>query len=51
MSRLQRAGWALFLLSAALFTAAAIRDGDFLVGSASVVFGVACVLFLIEDRL
>jgi len=45
-----RVGWALFLLSAALFAAVGVRDGDVLVTAASVVFGVACVLFLLPER-
>lgn len=40
-------GWLLFLLCSLLFLAAAIRDGDLLIGVASVVFLVACVLFLL----
>ena len=40
-------GWVLFLLCSVLFLAAAIRDGDVLIGVASVVFLVACVLFLL----
>lgn len=40
-------GWILFLLSAAAFTAAAIRDGDPVLVLASLFFLAACVLFLI----
>lgn len=40
-------GWMLFLLCSLLFLAAAIRDGDLLIGVASLVFLVACVLFLL----
>ncbi|MGI8938767.1 MAG: hypothetical protein ACR2JF_11260 [Iamia sp.] len=36
----------LFLVSAALFTAAGIRAGDALVVIGSVAFGLACVVFL-----
>ncbi|MCB0962635.1 MAG: hypothetical protein KDA98_04920 [Acidimicrobiales bacterium] len=42
-----RIGWALFLASAVAFTAVGVRDGDLLVTAASVLFGVACVLFLL----
>ena len=41
-----RLGWYLFLASAVLFTAAGIRDGDVVIVAASVVFGLACLLFL-----
>ena len=44
--RLELWGWVLFTLCAVLFLAAAIRDRDLLIGAASVVFLVACVLFL-----
>ena len=37
----------LFLLCSLLFLAAAIRDGDVLIGVASLVFLAACVLFLV----
>lgn len=50
MSRLNRSGWLLFLLSAVLFAVSGIRSGDWLVISGSVVFGAACVLFLLPDR-
>jgi hypothetical protein len=40
-------GWLLFLLCSLLFLAAAIRDGDLLIAVASLVFLVACVLFLL----
>lgn len=39
-------GWVLFLVSAVLFAAAGVRSDDPLVISGSVVFGLACVLFL-----
>lgn len=48
MPREHRAGWLLFLLSAALFTAAGVRSGDGLVIAGSVVFGLACLLFLVS---
>ena len=44
-----RVGWIGFLVSAGLFTAAGIRAEDWLVVSASVVFGLACVVFLVAD--
>ena len=37
----------LFLLCSVLFLVAAVRDGDLLIGVASLVFLVACVLFLL----
>jgi len=46
MSRRDRLGWLLFLISAVLFTAAGVRARDPLVIAGSVVFGVACLLFL-----
>lgn len=45
--RLKLWGWILFLICALLFTAAGIRDGDVLITVASVIFAVACVLFLV----
>ena len=45
--RLHQLGWSLFIVSAVLFTWAGARSGDWLVVAASVVFGVACVLFLV----
>lgn len=48
MARPHRLGWILFIVSAVLFAAAGIRDGDWLVTAASIVFGAACVLFLRE---
>lgn len=49
MPRRHRIGWILFLVSAVLFTTAGARDGDLLVVSASVVFGVACLFFLLRE--
>lgn len=49
MKRLPQIGWVLFLVSAVLFAWSGMRDGDWLVTAASVVFGVACVLFLVAD--
>jgi hypothetical protein len=48
MSRLHRIGWGMFIVSAVLFAWSALRDGDMVVFAASVIFGAACVLFLIE---
>ena len=39
-------GWIFFLISAAFFTVAGLRAGDPLVVIGSIVFGIACVLFL-----
>lgn len=48
MKRLHRIGWLTFIVSAALFAWAGVRAGDWLVFVASLVFGFACVLFLIS---
>ncbi len=40
-------GWILFLVCAVAFTAAGVRDGDVLVTAGSVLFVIACVLFLV----
>lgn len=40
-------GWVLFLVCAVAFTAAGIRDGDVLITGGSLVFLIACVLFLL----
>jgi uncharacterized membrane protein YhhN len=45
--RLDVWGWVLFLVCAVLFTAAGLRDGDVLITVGSLVFLVACVLFLV----
>jgi hypothetical protein len=50
MPRHHRAGWGLFLLSAVLFGVAGVRSGDPWVVAGSVVFGVACLLFLIRPE-
>lgn len=50
MPKRETAGWILFLVSAVLFTAAGVRSGDELVVAGSVVFGVACVFFLVRPR-
>lgn len=47
MQRLDLWGWILFLVCALLFTAAGLRDGDVLITVGSVLFVVACVLFLL----
>lgn len=49
MRPMERWGWVLFLVSAVAFTAAGIRDGDALVIGASLAFGAACVLVLLDD--
>lgn len=49
MRPMERRGWILFLVSAAVFTAAGVRDGDALVIGASLAFGLACVLVLFDD--
>lgn len=45
--KLQLWGWGLFILSAGFFTAASIRAGDMLSLLGSLLFLVACILFLI----
>lgn len=47
MKRLPQIGWVMFLVSAVLFTWSGVRSGDWLVIGASVVFGAACLLFLV----
>lgn len=44
--RRDAAGWLSFLTSAVLFAVAGVRSGDLLVVAGSVVFGLACLLFL-----
>ncbi len=41
------AGWILFVVCSLLFLSAAFRDGDLVLGLASVVFLTGCVAFLI----
>lgn len=48
MERLDLWGWILFLVCAVAFTAAGLRDGDVLMTAGSLLFLVACVLFLVE---
>ena len=45
--RFQLAGWALFLLCALLFVASGIKNRDLLTFIGSLVFLVACVVFLV----
>lgn len=47
LRRLDLWGWILFLVCALLFTAAGLRDGDLLITVGSLLFLVACVLFLV----
>lgn len=47
---LQDWGWRLFIVSALGFLGAALRDGDWLVGCASLAFLIACVLFVLDRR-
>lgn len=47
MRRTDLWGWILFLLCAVAFTIAGIRDRDLVVTVGSLLFLVACVLFLI----
>ena len=49
MHRAHRLGWLLFIVSAVLFTWSGVRAGDALLVTASIVFGVACVLFLVVE--
>ena len=46
----ERVGWVMFIASAVLFTASGVRSHDPLAVAASLVFGVACVLFLLPRR-
>ena len=48
--RLQPVGWVLFFICAPLFLVSALRGGDMWAASASIVFGVGVVLFLIALR-
>ena len=50
MHRAHRFAWQLFILSAVLFTVAGVRAGDWVVVAASVVFGIACVIFLVVEE-
>ena len=42
-------GWLLFLASAMVYLAAGIRTGDWLVISGSVIWAIACFVFLATD--
>ncbi len=46
----ERVGWGMFIVSAVLFGWSGARSGDLLVVAGSVVFGLACVLFLLPVR-
>jgi hypothetical protein len=48
MSGFHRTGWGMFVVSAVLFAWSALRNGDLPAFAASVIFGVACLLFLVE---
>lgn len=50
MPRAHRVGWALFLVSAALFAWSGIRVGDPVVVAGSIAFGVASACFLLPAR-
>ena len=43
-------GWLLFLASAMVYLAAGIRTGDWLVIIGSVIWAIACFVFLATDR-
>lgn len=47
MHHAERVGWGMFIVSAVLFGWAGLRSGDALTFWGSVVFGLACVLFLL----
>ena len=44
---MQLFGWILFIVSALLFTASAIRIGDWLAGLGGLFFLFACIVFII----
>jgi hypothetical protein len=48
--RLHRLGWVAFIVSAVLFGWSGVRAEDWPVVAGSVVFGLACVLFLVAER-
>lgn len=50
MERLHAVGWVLFMVSAVAFAGSGVRSGDWFVVAGSVIFGVACLLFLIPAR-
>ena len=45
--RAEQIGWLMFMASAIFFGWSGVRAGDWLVVAGSVVFGLACVLFLL----
>ena len=47
---MEQVGWGMFMVSAVFFGWSGIRSGDALVVAGSVVFGVACILFLLPSR-
>lgn len=46
MNRADLAGWILFVICAGLFIAAAVRDRDYLMLAANLVFLGACIVFI-----
>jgi uncharacterized membrane protein YtjA (UPF0391 family) len=48
--RLQLVAWVLFLICALLFLVSSVLNGDWWTTSASILFGVGVVLFLISLR-
>lgn len=48
--REEQIGWGMFVVSAVLFGWSGIRSGDPLALAGSIVFGLACFLFLMPDR-
>lgn len=50
MAHKQQIGWGMFMVSAMLFGWSGLRSGDPYVVVGSVVFGLACVLFLFPTR-
>lgn len=45
--RLRTIGWLLFVLSALFFTASSIKSGDMLALAGSLLFLIACIVFLL----
>lgn len=50
MRHVDRVGWVMFMVSAVLFGWSGLRAGEPYVVAGSVVFGLACVLFLLPTR-
>lgn len=50
MPSLHRLGWVLFIVSSVFFTWSGYRARDWVAVAGSVVFGLACILFLLPDR-